>query len=63
MFWLRLFWLEALAVPAYMLYLLLSTPAPSPYRMLNLVIWSSVPIVSLVVLLRGRRRRGGASGS
>ena len=57
MFWLRLFWFEALAVPAYMLYRLLSTPAPSPYRVLNLVVWSSVLIAAVAVLLRGRRQR------
>ena len=39
MFWLWLFWIEAIAVPAVFLHLALASPDGAPYRTLNLVIW------------------------
>jgi len=39
MFWIRLFWLEAIVVPVVFLYLAGSAPTTAPYRTLNLIVW------------------------
>ena len=61
MIWLRLFWIEAVVLPAAGLWVLAGRAAGSPYRLLNLVVLSVALAVGLAGLIysESRRARGG----
>lgn len=56
-FWLRLLWIQAIAVPLFMLYQVGSTPLRNPYRWLNLIVWTLVFATATTVLIRNAWRK------
>jgi uncharacterized membrane protein YsdA (DUF1294 family) len=57
MFWMRVFWLEALTLPIYFLWQIGQAPA-APWRTSNLVLWSAVLLAGLVGFIKTRLKPG-----
>jgi hypothetical protein len=57
MFWMRVFWLETLALPIYFLWHFSQAPA-APWRMSNLVLWLAVFLAGLGGLIKTRLNKG-----
>lgn len=62
MWMLRIFWLEAVAVPVYFLFQLAQLPPGTAYRGLNLTVWTAVLVAAIggLAWTKLRRRRAGA---
>jgi len=60
MFWIRLFWFEAFALPAYFLYHFGTAPAETAYRTWNLIVWSATLAAALYGFVQSRRKRAAA---